>query len=133
MGRTIARFSLLLVLALFVGFCLLALSTRGAAQDEGTGKTKKGTISVTGCLQKGGETGGYYITDQDKMWELSSRTVKLDKHVGHQVTVTGGIVRKSKGTEAKVAENERTEASGKEYGDLNVKSLKMVSESCSNQ
>lgn len=32
-----------------------------------------------------------------------------------------------------MAEHEKTEASGKEVGDLNVKSLKMVSETCSGQ
>ncbi len=133
MARTTARFSVLLASALFMSLCLLALSTRGAAQEGGmgTGKAKSGTVSVTGCLQKGAEPGGYYITDDSKMWELSSSAVKLDKHVGHQVTVTGAAVQKSKAAEAKIGENEKTEAAGKDYADLNVKSLKMVSESCS--
>ena len=133
MSRTIARFSVLLVAGLFASVCLLALSARGATQDYGTGQSKNETMSATGCLQRGVEKGGYFMTDGNRMWELSSKSVKLDAHVGHQVTVTGTQVQKSKSAEAKVAEEEKSEASGKDYADLNVKTLTMVSESCSGQ
>lgn len=137
MSHKIARFSLLLFPCLFVSFCLLALSTpRGAAQDQGAAtakaKTEHQTLSVTGCLQKGKEAGGFFITAEDgKTWELFSRTVKLDKHVDHKVTLTGYQVHKSKATEAKKGSNEKDESAGKEYADMNVTSLKMLSETCS--
>jgi hypothetical protein len=126
----------LLVPCLFVSFCLLALSTPGgAAQDQGAAmaKTKAAheTLSVTGCLQKGKEPTGFFITGEDgKNWELFSRKVKLDEHVGHKVTLTGYKVNKSKSTEATKAPSEKAEAAGKEYADMNVKSLTMVSETC---
>jgi hypothetical protein len=131
MSRTIARLGLFVVPALFMGLCLVALSIRAMAQEESKEKATKGSVSVTGCLQKGVEEGGYYIASDDKMWELSSQTVKLDKHVGHTVTVTGQAAKKSKAAEAKTEPNEKSEASGKTYGDLTVRNLKMVSESCS--
>lgn len=137
MSHRIARFSFLFVPCLVVTFCLLALSApRGTAQDKAAGtakaKTEHQTLIVTGCLQKGKEAGGFFITAEDgKAWELFSSTVKLDKHVGHKVTLTGYQVHKSKAAEAKKAPNEKEESAGKEYADMNVTSLKMVSETCS--
>jgi len=137
MSHKTTRFSLLLVPCLFVSFCLLALSTpRVAGEDQGPemakSKTEHQTLSVTGCLQKGKEPGGFFINAEDgKTWELFGRTVKLDKHVGHKVTLTGYEVHKSKATEAKMAKYEKPEAAGKEYADMNVTGLKMLSETCS--
>jgi len=137
MLHKITRFSLLLVPCLFASFCLLALSTpRDGPEGQGAAtaksKTEHQTLSVTGCLQKGKEPGGFFITGEDgKTWELWGRTVKLDKHVGQKVTVTGYEVHKSKATEAKMAKYENPEASGKEYADMNVTSVKMLSETCS--
>ncbi len=127
MARATRSLSVAIVAGVFASLCLIGLAT----QAQGASKPKSGSMSVTGCLQKGAESGGYYITDNDnKMWELSSHSVKLGEHVGHKVTVTGTAVQKSKAAEKKAGENEKSEASGKPYGDLSVKSLKMVSESC---
>jgi hypothetical protein len=88
------------------------------------------TKTVTGCLQKGDEAGEFSITGEDgKSWELRSKTVKLEQHVGHQVTVTGTAHHETKAEEKKEGQMEK--ASGKEeYGDLRVTDLKMVSETC---
>jgi len=94
-------------------------------------KTKASQQSVTGCLQKGDEAGGFTIAGNDgKVWELYGKKVQLSEHVGHTVTLTGSTVRESNSTEEKMESNEKKEASGKEYGDLRVDSLKMVSDSC---
>lgn len=91
--------------------------------------------TVTGCLQKGHESGELSITGEDgKTWDLSSKTVKLDEHVGHQVTVIGSVHRESKAQEKaeEKKEGQVEKAAGKEeYGDLRVTDLKMVSETCS--
>ena len=91
--------------------------------------------TVTGCLQKGDEPGESLITGEDgKTWELSSKTVKLDEHVGHQVTVTGSATRESKAQEKAEGKKEgqiENAASKEAYGDLRVADLKMVSETCS--
>jgi hypothetical protein len=137
MSHKIARFCLLLVPCLFVSFCLLALSTPGgAAQGQGAGmakpETEHKTLTVTGCLQKGKETGGFFITGEDgKNWELFGRIVKLDQHVGHKVTLTGYQLHMPKATEAKKGPSEKEEAAGKEYSDMSVTRLKVVSETCS--
>jgi len=135
MLQRIARFGFLLSPCLLVS--LLALSAPiGAAQDQGAMTAKataaRQTLSVTGCLQKGKEAGGFFITAEDgKVWELFGHAAKLDKDVNHKVTLTGYQVHKSKPTEAKMATNETAEAAGKEYADMNVTSLKMISETCS--
>jgi len=91
--------------------------------------------TVTGCLQKGHEPGELSTTGEDgKTWDLSSKTVKLDEHVGHQVTVTGSVHRESKAQEKadEKKEGQVEKAAVKEaYGDLSVTDLKMVSETCS--
>ena len=73
------------------------------------------TKTVTGCLQKE-EKSEYLITGEDGMkWGLTSSTVKLADHLNHKVTVTGKVTKGGHESEA---------------GDLNVSSLKMVSQAC---
>jgi hypothetical protein len=108
-----------------------------AAQEKQEQKSKPASPSktVTGCLQKGNEAGEFAITGEDgKTWELSSNKVKLDEHVGHQVTVIGSAHRESKAQEKaeEKKEGQMEKAAGKEeYGHLRVTDLKMVSETCS--
>jgi hypothetical protein len=136
MSHKIARFSFVLVPSVFVAFCLLALSAPGsAAQDQGAtaakAKADHPSFSVTGCLQKGVEQKGFFIKAEDgKIWELSGRTVKFADHVGQKVTLTGSEVHKSAAAEAKMATSEKAEAAGQAYADMNVTSLKMISNTC---
>lgn len=87
-------------------------------------------MSATGCLQKGQENGGYYLTDANgKTWELTGSG--LAAHVGHKITVSGHEMQGSKAHEAKVESDEKSEAgSNQAGGDLRVSHVKMVSESC---
>ena len=104
-----------------------------ATQEKQDHEATSHTKTVTGCLQKGDEAGEFAITGQDgKTWEVSSKSVKLDEHVGHQVTVTGSAHRELKAEEkAEKKEGQMEKAAGKEeYGDLRVTDLKMVSETC---
>jgi hypothetical protein len=110
-------------------------TVKSAAQDQqtqpATKKPARQSLTVTGCLQKGVEPGGYFITaDDGKVWELSSRAVKLDEQVGHKVSLTGYQVHRSKAAEEKMEKSEKAEAAGKEYADMRVTSLNMISESC---
>ena len=92
---------------------------------------KSSVETVTGCLQKGDEVGGFTITtDSGKVWELHSKKVNLAEHLGHTVTVTGRSDNESKEDEAKIEDNEKKEYGEKEHGHLRVHNLKMVSESC---
>lgn len=106
-----------------------------AAQEKQEHKAKSHTKIVTGCLQKGAEPSEFSITGEDgKTWDLRSSNVKLEEHVGHQVTVTGSAHRESKAEEKaeEKKEGQMEKAAGKEeYGDLSVTNLKMVSETCS--
>jgi SH3 domain-containing YSC84-like protein 1 len=116
---------------------------RGAkaqAVAEGKGEPKsevkseaKENVTVTGCLQRGGDAGEFSMIARDgKTWELHSTSIKLDNHLGHTVTVTGPRTHESKAHEQ--AEEKRegvVKASSKEeYANLAVTSLKMVSETC---
>ncbi len=90
--------------------------------------------TVTGCLQKGDEAGEFSLTAEDgKTYGLRSTSVKLDPHLGHKVTVTGSAAHESKAEKAEEKKEGQVEkASSKaEYADLDVTSLKMVSETCS--
>jgi hypothetical protein len=122
---------------------LVSLAQQPANQDtakEPTAQEKQAqkpmpTKTLTGCLQKGTEAAVFSLTAEDgKAWDLSSTTVKLDEHVGHQVTVSGSVHHESKAQEKaeEKKEGQMEKAAGKEeYGDLRVTDLKMVSETCS--
>ena len=124
------RFFLLSVVVL--AFSLVSLTAFAQEnKDSDHMKSAKGSVSATGCLQKGDEAGGYYLKDTDgKTWELTSKSVNLGEHVGHQVTVMGSPTHASKAKETKIATDEKKEASGNEHSDLKVSKLEMVSESC---
>jgi len=103
------------------------------AQEKQAEKPAKGTMTVTGCLQKGDEAGEFSIAGEDgKVWGLRSSTVKLEDHRGHKVTVAGTASGESKAEAKKEKkEGEVENASQKEeYRDLSVTSLKMISDTC---
>jgi hypothetical protein len=84
------------------------------------------TKTMTGCLQKGYEPDEFSITSEDgKVWGLRSSTIKLVRHLGHKVTVSGLITYESEAGETKTGRGKE------ESGDLRVTSLKTVSETCS--
>jgi hypothetical protein len=123
------KLSYWLIPILFVSLCPLAL----IAQEKQEKKAEKAahTQTVTGCLQKGDEAGEFSITGEDgKTWGLHSTSVKLDQHLGHKVTVTGSTPQESKAEEKKEGQVEKASIK-QEYADLDVTSLKMVSDSCS--
>jgi SH3 domain-containing YSC84-like protein 1 len=106
--------------------------TEGKAEPKQ--KPMSHTKTVTGCLQKGDEPGEFSITGEDgKSWGLRSSSVKLDQHVGHQVTVTGTAARETKAEQNKEKKEGQVEkaSSKEEYRDLRVTTLKMVSDTCS--
>ena len=104
----------------------------GSASDmgqSGSSMSSGQSVSATGCLQKGQENGGYYLTDENgKTWELTGKS--LPSHVGHKVTVSGNLEPDSKSRESKKESMEKAEAGTNKYGDLHVTDVKMVSESC---
>ena len=114
------KFASWLVPVLLLMLCSFAVQTQGSRSKS---------ASVTGCLAKGVEAGGFYIAGDDgKVWELAG---KVDSaHVGHKVTVTGQVLHRSADEEAKFADSEKQEAQGKSVADFQVTSLKMVSDSC---
>jgi hypothetical protein len=131
-------------LGFFLLTTLVALAQEPATQDSTKAtptqekqehKATSHTKTVTGCLQKGDEPDEFSIRGEDgKTWGLRSSNVKLEQHVGHQVTVTGSAHRESKAQEKaeEKKEGQMENAAGKEeYGDLRVTDLKMVSDTCS--
>ena len=87
-------------------------------------------VSLTGCLKKSGESGGYYLTDQNgRTWELSSKQVDFSKHMNQVVNVSGHPSAGSKTQEAKSQPSQKTEGSHQPLG-LDITELKVVSPSC---
>jgi len=89
--------------------------------------------TVTGCLQKGTEAEGFYLIANDgRHWELySNPDVSLADHVGHTVTLAGTVAHRSKAQEEKSQPNEKAETGTRPHADLQVSSVKHVSETCS--
>ena len=134
MLHKITKLSFWLIAALFVSLCPVALQAQETTAPATTAKPMHSKTTVTGCLQKGDSADEFAITGENgKTWELRSKTVKLDEHVGHTVTITGVRHHETKAEEAKEEKTEAKEskeAEAKEAGDLRVTSLKMVSDSC---
>lgn len=88
--------------------------------------------TVTGCLQKGVEADGFYIiSNEKKHWELYPQSgVSLAEHVGHTVSVTGTVAHRSADEEKVSQPNEKQEAGKNKHADLNVTSVKHVSDTC---
>jgi len=93
------------------------LPPRAESKDKAETKITGQTITATGCLTKEAkEKNEYLITGEDgKTWGLKSKTVKLNDHLNHKVTITGKVTKGGHGNEA---------------GDMNVSELKMVSDTC---
>ena len=127
MSHKIAKLAFWLIPILCLSLCPVALIAQTAAPEKKAEKSQ----TVTGCLQKGDEAGEFSIKGDDgKTWGLRSTSVKLDQHIGHQVTVTGSTTHETKAEEKKEGQVQNA-GSKTEYADLTVTSLKMVSESCS--
>lgn len=126
-----ARLSACTAFVLFVG--LGATLLYGAPQMGNDKPSAASEQTVTGCLQKGVEPVGFFIIGaDDKHWELySGKEVSLADHVGHTVTVTGSLAKRSAKQEEKSQPNEKKETGAREHSDLQVSSLKMVSDTCS--
>jgi lipid-binding SYLF domain-containing protein len=106
-----------------------AVATRQTSPHKSIAHTK----SVTGCLQTGAQPGQFSLTGADgKVWALRSDVVKLNAHVGHEVTATGyaRATKRQERTENKDGQVEQA-ASREDYGDLRVANIKMVSDNCS--
>ena len=127
MSHKIAKLAFWLIPILCLSLCPVALIAQTAAPEKKAEKSQ----TVTGCLQKGDEAGECSIKGEDgKTWGLRSTSVKLDQHIGHQVTVTGSTTHETKAEEKKEGQVENA-GSKTEYADLTVTNLKMVSDSCS--
>jgi hypothetical protein len=106
-----------------------SMGQTGAMGQSGSSMGNSQSVTATGCLQKGQENGGYYLTDDSgKTWELAGNG--LSAHVGHKITVTGHEMQGSKAQEAKIESSEKAEAGMNKSGDLKVTDVKMVSETC---
>ena len=114
---------------LFVSLTATLMYAAAGAADEKAAAPQ----TVTGCLQKGLENKGFFLLTADgQHWELyPSSKVSLADHVGHTVTVTGTVAKRSPAQEEKSQPYEKKEITGKGHADLQVSSLKMVSETCS--
>jgi len=106
---------------------LMSAQQNASKSSDSSMKTK----SITGCVNKGQEAGGYFLKDDNgKTWELTDSDDKVADHVGHKVTLTGMSTKETKSEEAKIATAEKAEGNGKHSGDFRVSSVKMISDSC---
>jgi len=105
------------------------------AQDQDEKTTHKKVRTVSGCLEKTGESDEYKLTTATgATWEIQSDAVKLGEHVGHTVRVTG-TVRNATAHGMKEDAKEKAAEHGvdkgeTEHGHLEVTNIKHVSDTC---
>jgi hypothetical protein len=134
MSHKIAKLAFWLIPILCLSLGSVVLMAQTAATEKKADKAPHAQ-TVTGCLMKGDASGEFALTGEDgKTWGLRSTSVKLDQHIGHKVTVSGSTTHESAKTEKAEEKKEgqvENAASKAEYADLEVTTLKMVSDSCS--
>ena len=96
-------------------------------------KSSDSPQSVTGCLQKGMESKGFYLVSSDNHhWELyPNADVNLSQYVGKTVTVNGGGAHRTAAQEEKSQPYEKQETGTMEHADFQVSSVTVVSQTCS--
>jgi hypothetical protein len=114
-------------LVLSSGLSLAVPSVHAQAQS---GKKPAKVVSATGCLMKGDESGEVWLQEKGgTIYGLESSKIKLNAHLGHEVTVTGNVLAEGKeeaGEEAK----EQNKTGKHETADFRVLTLKMISTTC---
>jgi hypothetical protein len=122
MFRNTAALCLWVIAILFV--CLAAGPICAVGQTPGA-------QTITGCLQKGLETGGFFLITNDQHWELyADSPVGLADHVGQTVTVTGTSPHRTPAQEEVSQPYEKKETGTKKHADFQVTGLKVVSATC---
>ena len=118
------KLSLGLVPLMLFGLFPVLLSAQDAMGNQ--------SMSLTGCLKQGANTGDYYLMAGGKMYEvMAGKGVSFAEHVGHTVTLAGHTVKLSAADEAKKEASEKSEAGSSPYADFQVTNLKHVSGTCS--
>jgi hypothetical protein len=119
------KITFLIVLTLLVG---LAAALPVAAQ---TAPSK--TQTITGCLEKGLESGGHFlVVEGQHHWELyPGKGVALESHVGQTVALTGSVSQRTAEQEKASQPYEKKETGQMQHSDFHVTSVKMVSPTCS--
>ena len=112
-------------------FIVMSAALVYAAPQTASSQTSD-SQTVTGCLQKGLEDAGLFLISADgKHWELYPSTdVSLADHVGHTVTLTGSVVKRTAEQEEKSQPYEKKEITGKHHSDLQVSAVKSVGQAC---
>jgi hypothetical protein len=139
-------------IAMAVG-CTVALSAQAVSGDKDKAQTSMNSpVTVTGCIAKGDEAGHYVLTNAvltpetaptatgatsapttDKTASMAAATSyalkgdQLEGHVGHKVEVTGTTLQEK----ATSTSNPTSAGSTSPQTTLDVKTVKMVSTSCS--
>jgi hypothetical protein len=115
---------------------LLFFASYSPGQDTtSSGKSKAKERTITGCLAKSDSASKFILNGSDgSTWDVKSDQVALADHVGHTVTVKGvvsNVTAHNMKEEAKdAAASAGVKKDNSEHGDMDVASLKMVSNSC---
>jgi len=124
------------IAAFVVGLMLVSAGASvAAAQDQEKKTTHQKVRTITGCLEKTGDSNEYKLTTAaGSTWEIKSDAVSLGEHVGHTVRVTGTV---RNATAHGMKEDTKQEAAEHgvnkdetEHGHLEATAVKHLSDSC---
>lgn len=129
--------TLLLAFAILLSAAWLQAQTQSSQSStdqsgsSASSSSAAGQTTVQGCLE--GSSGSYTLTsDSGTKYQLSGDTSKLDKHVGHEVAVTGSTSGSSSATPSSGSSASTTSNSSSSGSSLSVDSVKHIAATCSN-
>jgi hypothetical protein len=106
----------------------LVLNT-GLAQPQ-SGRESPKVVQITGCLVKGDEPGEVWLAQKDgRIYGLEGETIDLNAHLGQKVMVTGYVLPEGKDGTGEETQKEN-KAGKRESADFRVRTLKMISKTC---
>ena len=122
----------------FVGLMGASMTAQAGTMDKMQMDKMGKSVTVTGCVATGAETGSYMLTDGMTMNDKTGKSYdlmggNLKTHLGHKVAITGTVeAMKMAGKDKPMTAGKMGQMDmAKMHMGLRVKSVKMIAATCS--
>jgi hypothetical protein len=124
------KVQVLLTIGLMCGSLALAQDSPGGQMTNPNNRSSAGANAIQGCL--GGSNGNYTLTEDDTgtVLNLSGDEGRFQKHVGHEVAVTGKSMGNAGASSSGTSQDQSSASSGVSGTSFKVSHINMISKQC---